>query len=401
MTCASLSALLIADEAAPQGKGGSAKECEKGLAWVSENFSLASSSGSYYNLHAVARLGSISGEQSFGKHDWFHEGAEWLLKHRHTDGSFISKAGVDASPVVSTSFALLFLNATPAKDAAKPTNKGESNLPASIKQLVGQADRIVVATASSAPTRSTEGEAVSLAVIETLKGPPQKSLRVIQGTNDASILNQESSDRRRWIVFLRSQDEGPSPKSAPLRAQSWFVDADKELLAKIKATLPLPAEWDNGDWPIRLGVRLRSAKVKRGADVAIEVALKNASENANDAPLPVLAHRMNIYDYWPHTTFEVVAPNGKTYILEKPAGKMSESDVPNTILLAPGETYIQVMRLNVWPAMTAEERTTTGEPLPNLFTKAGEYTIRCRYQHTQVKGPAPTFVSNAVKVTVE
>jgi RNA polymerase sigma factor (sigma-70 family) len=459
MTCASLAALLAADEAAPQGKAGPTKEREKGLAWVASNFSLASSSGSFYNLHAIARLGAISGERTFGKHDWFREGAEWLLKHRHTDGSFTSKAGVDASPVVSTSFALLFLSAAPPKtvifNAPLATEKDvrlyelwskvragqlqlerfkknvaneelrrelgwteaqlteyiqkkqnqiddlRHQLDQTIKELTAQADRIVVATASGVPDSLPAGEHVRLGIVETLKGQPQKSLLVIQGTNDASILNQESTERRRWIVFLRSQDEGPWPKSAPLLAQNWFIDADNEVVAKIKAALPLPSKWDNGDGPIRLGVRLRPAKIKSGADVAIEVVLKNASENANDAPLPVLAHRMNIYDYWPHTTFEVVAPSGKTYILEKPAGTMSEADVPNTIQLGAGETYIQVMHLNLWPAMTAEGRLTTGEPLANLFTKPGHYTIRCRYEHTQVKGPAATLVSNTVKITVE
>jgi hypothetical protein len=85
----------------------------KGLEWMARNFSVRQNPGRgnswlYYYLYGLERVGMISGQRTFGRHDWYRQGAEYLVDQygqgwgnqrmrRHGRG------GTDAS------FALLFL----------------------------------------------------------------------------------------------------------------------------------------------------------------------------------------------------------------------------------------------------------------------------------------------------
>src|SRR5262249_2345381 len=127
---------------------------EKGFKWLATNFALSSSQSSFYNLHAIARLGTLSGHRNLGEHDWFQEGAKWLLPRRNDDGSFSGEASIDKEKVLATSFALMFLNSAPqhARKTERPKNRLQPvDAQAAIEKLAAQADRIVVATASDVP----------------------------------------------------------------------------------------------------------------------------------------------------------------------------------------------------------------------------------------------------------
>jgi len=78
-----------------------------GLNWLKDNFSVTQNPGRrsswlYYYLYALERVGMISGRQSFGKHDWYREGAAFLVAKQRPDGSW-GRSSID------TAFALLFL----------------------------------------------------------------------------------------------------------------------------------------------------------------------------------------------------------------------------------------------------------------------------------------------------
>src|SRR5262249_53340161 len=72
----------------------------------------------FYNIYGIARAGRLSRPRFLARHhsdraghDWYRAGCDWLVHRQHEDGSwFLSQTGVDASPVLSTSFALLFLS---------------------------------------------------------------------------------------------------------------------------------------------------------------------------------------------------------------------------------------------------------------------------------------------------
>jgi hypothetical protein len=121
MTAAGVSDLIILGNRIGVGKEGAfedghAPRCgayrtnrvlASGLAWLARHFEPTSNprhhgQHTYYWLYSVERCGILSGQRYFGRHDWYREGAEFLIKAQHEDGSW-------DHDVVDTCFALLFL----------------------------------------------------------------------------------------------------------------------------------------------------------------------------------------------------------------------------------------------------------------------------------------------------
>ena len=79
-----------------------------GLRWMADNFSVRENPGKgrgtwlYYYLYGMERVGMISGMRNFGRHDWYRQGAEFLVDRQGRGGSY--------GGVLDTSFALLFLS---------------------------------------------------------------------------------------------------------------------------------------------------------------------------------------------------------------------------------------------------------------------------------------------------
>jgi len=72
----------------------------------------------FYSLYGIERAGRLTGQRFMGEHDWYRVGCEWLVetqvrndaKSPKMNGSWHGDDGFDRWPVVSTSFALLFLS---------------------------------------------------------------------------------------------------------------------------------------------------------------------------------------------------------------------------------------------------------------------------------------------------
>jgi hypothetical protein len=146
MTTAGICGLLIAGEELnkgrekPRGDGafdncGRYEENEplaRALRWLSasvrrpdgtvrDRFQLVYGNRTFYNLYGIERAGRLSGLRFLGKHDWYREGCKLLvagdpvndplgLYKQHADGSWRGPDYYDQWPVISTSFALLFLS---------------------------------------------------------------------------------------------------------------------------------------------------------------------------------------------------------------------------------------------------------------------------------------------------
>ena len=85
-----------------------------GQQWVATNFSVEKNpqvgrDNQYYYLYGLERAGILSATETFGKHEWYPEGATYLLTLQNAVGSW----GKD--DIVETCFAILFL-----KRAIKP-----------------------------------------------------------------------------------------------------------------------------------------------------------------------------------------------------------------------------------------------------------------------------------------
>jgi hypothetical protein len=61
----------------------------------------------HYYLFSLERIGIFTGSKQIAGHDWYREGAEYLLAHQNADGSW--KASTSHDSTGDTSFALLFL----------------------------------------------------------------------------------------------------------------------------------------------------------------------------------------------------------------------------------------------------------------------------------------------------
>lgn len=95
------------------------KSVEDGVRWLGKNFSVGhnphSNSWLLYYLYGLERAGRLSGRRFFGeganKHDWYREGAEYLVdRQMRLNGSWSGVGSMESDPVVGTSFALLFLS---------------------------------------------------------------------------------------------------------------------------------------------------------------------------------------------------------------------------------------------------------------------------------------------------
>jgi uncharacterized protein DUF4159 len=130
MTCAGVAAMVITADRLNRGDAeidGKRIRCcgtqednqpvERALAWFGRNFSTSVNPGSrgaqgwlLYYLYGIERVGRLTNRRLIGKHDWYREGAELLVKNQDELSGFWKGTGhAEDNPNVATSLALLFL----------------------------------------------------------------------------------------------------------------------------------------------------------------------------------------------------------------------------------------------------------------------------------------------------
>ncbi|MBI3411524.1 MAG: DUF4159 domain-containing protein [Planctomycetes bacterium] len=129
MTSAGLCGILIAGMGLNVGReeildNGTATNCgvyeenpaaAKAITWIRNRFILNLRDRTFYHLYGLERAGRLTGQRFIGGHDWYREGCEYLVEQQKTTGPdagswYTQGPGFDSWPVVSTSFALLFLS---------------------------------------------------------------------------------------------------------------------------------------------------------------------------------------------------------------------------------------------------------------------------------------------------
>jgi hypothetical protein len=93
------------------------KALAKGFSWIyspppqgKDQFSITLPGRTFYNLYGLERLGRLSAMRFVGPHDWYREGCAWLVDKQQKTGAWSAAGNWDEYPVISTSFALLFLS---------------------------------------------------------------------------------------------------------------------------------------------------------------------------------------------------------------------------------------------------------------------------------------------------
>ncbi|MCP5067242.1 MAG: terpene cyclase/mutase family protein, partial [bacterium] len=125
MTTAGIASLAIVKERLME-MGILAKEERKqidaalrdGVGWFSKHFSVEgnpeNASWHYYYLYGLERAGDLLGRRYMGEHDWYREGAEYLLAKQQAKGAWPGQGAADPhafgeTELIRTCFALLFL----------------------------------------------------------------------------------------------------------------------------------------------------------------------------------------------------------------------------------------------------------------------------------------------------
>ena len=128
MTVAGIASLSIAEQMLVSDEGVAAdgtapccqepaenKPLERGIRWMADHFQVGHNPGSpqwwLYYLYGLERAGRLSGQRFFGEHDWYREGAAFLIEGQNPNGDWTGHSNpYEQSPILATSFSLLFLS---------------------------------------------------------------------------------------------------------------------------------------------------------------------------------------------------------------------------------------------------------------------------------------------------
>ena len=129
MTVAGVSSLVICEQmlrsdagVAPDGtppccQGTEPNEpLDRGINWLAKNFAVGHNPGGangwlLYYVYGIERAGRLSGLRFFGDHDWYREGAAYLMAMQNGVSGYWEGVGtIESHKIVGTSMALLFLS---------------------------------------------------------------------------------------------------------------------------------------------------------------------------------------------------------------------------------------------------------------------------------------------------
>ena len=168
MTCAGIGATVICsgrvNPANSEVKNGMINCClpqeendslERALGWLGRNFSVRRNPGRrgmghiwhYYYLYGLERVGRLTARRFIGGHDWYREGAEFLVRQQDPfNHSWVGSGHSEDMPHVVTSYALLFLSKgrRPVLIAKLKHNPGEdwNNHKSDVAHLTARAEQL-------------------------------------------------------------------------------------------------------------------------------------------------------------------------------------------------------------------------------------------------------------------
>ncbi|MFZ5829193.1 MAG: DUF4159 domain-containing protein [Planctomycetota bacterium] len=132
MTCAGIASMIITSDhyrrphatvngrqifCCQQGADDGDSRIARGLQWLSSNFSVVRNpnqqGGAWlmYYLYALERVGRLTNQRFIGKHDWYREGAAFLVAEQDGLSNYwVGTGPVEHEPRIATPMALLFLS---------------------------------------------------------------------------------------------------------------------------------------------------------------------------------------------------------------------------------------------------------------------------------------------------
>jgi len=173
----------------------------------------------YYYLYGVERVGGLLQESLFGEHDWYKEGAAFLLKAQRPNGSF--GGNEKDEDIANTCFALLFLKRATVKTERLATIE---------EQLTSD---VVLRVDGNGPLHLSI-QRFSSKVVERCSWPPGgianlriKSVEYFAGNQ--SVAKVEGSDSEPIMAQRFGCDATPEEGEKQLAAAVTFVLPDHQL----------------------------------------------------------------------------------------------------------------------------------------------------------------------------
>ena len=133
MTAAGVAILAICEEQMNRRRGDIDVGKTRGLAWLAEQFSVRTNPDPHgapnerwlhYYLYGLERVGGLLQVSHFGEHDWYREGARYLLDDQNDNGAWSTAYGEEQP---NTCFALLFLNRATAATSGSTNAVGQKS----------------------------------------------------------------------------------------------------------------------------------------------------------------------------------------------------------------------------------------------------------------------------------
>jgi len=216
MTAAGLASLLVTGSRLHEGrqyKCGSperTKHCGKyrqvqpiaqALSWLDKNFAVnmhpgRGTSWHHYYLYAVERVGMVSGLKTIGRHDWFREGAEFLVRRQSEDGGF-KRAGRIGGQVrqYDIAFAILFLAKGHVPVLVNKLRWGATNLEWNIDRY--DAEHLTRWIGDKLNGRPAGWQTVSLS--DSLEQWLEAPILLITGRNAPTLTPQHKAKLRKYV----------------------------------------------------------------------------------------------------------------------------------------------------------------------------------------------------------
>jgi len=335
MTCAGLCAVAIDRYELHQTPPEVDARIERGLAWLDQNFSVTANpdSGNYlfYYLYSLERVGRVLDTEFIGSHEWYPQGARFLVDKQAPDGKWLDPTASVDDPRVPTSFALLFLTRATPKLQVIEKHGGPGILRAQV-QSPPPSRIYIILDASGSMIDMMQGQlkfdiarnAVK-SLIDALPDSTQVAMRVYGNYKTALDPDCDSDttleirmgplDRKAFAAKLKSlRARGKTPLALSL------TDAINEFSTSQSdpGTLLLLTDGGEDTWPRRNPVKVADELAKR-AGLTFHIVGFDINQADWGEQLRAMAEHGHGY-YWPAAGAQDLPAQVSSAIFGRPAG---------------------------------------------------------------------------------
>lgn len=253
-----------------------------------------------------------------------------------------ARAALGLVALVSTSL-LLVQGAAAAEPRPKPAALGAGTDDATLRARVDQAAEILLVE------RTCDSD---IRPITSLKGGGWYRDKKLLHKEVKPALLARPAEEKSWVIFLPWRDDHPA------------MLADRELCTKIEGMVAGAQQWSEAGEDQEIGLRAKHAQFTAGDEIEVEIHTRNRGRSKLKLPTLSLVD----YPHYPFLKLTVTAPDGKVHELWKQVASTRRNSFPKEHRVAPGESLVETLSLDLWRA--------DGPGGDTVFAKPGDYQIQ-------------------------